>query len=743
MNQDVEISITAEEPPPDGSNVTVRYARGMRTGVFSLTSVADAVENLNAAMLLEQPSPAVLEAAGRTLFAALFNGQVSEVWREALTLAHEHHQSVRLCLYSELPSLIALPWEYLYDPVRARWLALDADLSLVRALPLATAEPLRVEGVLRVLVMLASPSDLASLDAEREWANLETATATAAIDLFRVEPTYEALQGALRQHTPHVFHFVGHGAFPADPADAAAQGARHLRPAEGAAGRPEERVQGALAFCRPDGTADLITADKLAILLAGCKTLRLVLLNACQGAVTGTRSAFAGVAQQLIRQGAAAVIAMQAPIYDDHALRFSQEFYRALADGLSVEQAVGEGRRRINEVAWTWGIPTVYFQGMELFHVATGHVQGQGEQAGSVLAIGGDVQTGHDFIGRDQIIHGATPEQFADMLTRLMGLMVEIPQARNLLLGARGLLENARLQLHRMAEYKEAHDLLQQLESSFLVIYSLIYDEEGELLAPAQVRWRSLERSSDDLQSSIQRLCNATEAASFAADVTDCRAELAQAAADLPHAFTGRDLDLLDVLLADVERAIATQTPRMNDRLIAAVDGLQLAELAQHLAAMHSDLVRMSGELRYGQVQQLTAFAGDVSGLTQLAARLTQLRNAHDRWQQADNELRAEQATLPTAGRRFPVHWQRSLGQRLRDLCAQVADEQERALAEHVAAIDTQLAEPDPLALANAIDHCRRVVVRRLNQIDHDLRTLCMRLKEAGGPLETLLERLV
>ena len=63
--------------------------------------------------------------------------------------------------------------------------------------------------------MLATPSDLPRLDADREWSNLEAATATAAIDLIRVEPTYEALQGALRQHTPHVFHFVGHGVFPA------------------------------------------------------------------------------------------------------------------------------------------------------------------------------------------------------------------------------------------------------------------------------------------------------------------------------------------------------------------------------------------------------------------------------------------------------------------------------------------------------------------------------------------------
>ncbi len=363
-------------------------------------------------------------------------------------------------------------------------------------------------------------------------------------------------------------------------------------------------------------------------------------------------------------------------------------------------------------------------------------------QTGGGASVGGAVTAGGAFIGRDQIIQGATPEQFADMLTRLLGLMVEIPQARNLLLGARTMLENARLQLRRMAEYKEAHDLLQQMESSYLVVYSLISDERG-LLPPGQVPWRGLERSCDDLSSSIQRLCDATAAASFAADVADCRSELAQAAGDLPRAFGGRDLVLLDASLAEVHWVINTQTPRMNDRLIAAVDGLQLAELARRLAAMHGALIQARSKLGQEQTEQLAALTGDVDGLVQLAARLTELRNAHDRWQQADNELRTEQDTLPIGGRRFAPHWQRSLRQHLRDLCAPAAGEHERALAEQITAVDLALAEPDLPALADAVDRCRRAVSRRLNQIDHDLRTLCMLLKEAGGPLDMLLEKLV
>lgn len=719
-----EITITAEEPPSGGGNVTARYAKGTRIGVFSLSSVAAAVASLNGAMFEAQPSQPVLEANGSALFAAIFNGQVGAAWRECATLAQEHKHGIRLRLYSELPSIIAVPWEYLYDGERQSWLVLQPDLSLVRSLPVAGSESLLMSGTLRVLVMLSAPDDLQPrLDVTREWNNLQGATAGTAIELVRVDPTYEALQGALYKHKPHVFHFIGHGA------------------------------QGALVFCRSDNIADLIAADRLAILLAGCTTLRLVFLNACRSAVTGAQAAFAGVAQRLLQQGIAAVIAMQAAIYDDHALRFSQEFYRAFAEGLRVEQAVSEGRKRINEVAWTWGIPTVYFQGIEPFAMRN---QTQGEPStaavtqtliGASIRTGGAVvssnaETGRNFIGCNQYYYGATPEQFADMLTRLFGLMVEIPQARTLLSGARSLLENARLQLRRLAEYKEAHDLLQQLESSYLVIHSLIYDE-GELLAPTQVRWRSLERSCDDLQSSIQRLCNAVESTSFATDVTGCREELAQATNELGNALAGRNLDLLDALLDDVQRVIGTQTPRMNDRLIAAVDGLQLAELAQRLAAMHGALMKTDDRLAQAQVDELAAFSGDVNGLVQLAERLTALRNAHDRWQHADNELRTEQAMLLTAARRFPLRWQRTLAQRLRDLCAPAENEQERTLALQIAAVDAALTPLDLPALSDAVDNCRRAVSRRLNQIDHDLRTLCTLLSEAGGPLDALLEKLV
>lgn len=225
----------------------------------------------------------------------------------------------------------------------------DAVAALQHALQ--QEDPLALDGLLRILVMVASPTGLPPLDGEQEWANLEQATATAGVELHRIPATYSALQDALRQFQPHVFHFAGHGAFPNQTHDAS----------------PE---QGSLLFCREDGGPELVGADRLVPLLASCPSLRLLFLNACQGSVTGQQSAFAGLAQRLIQQRVAAVLAMQAPVYADHALRFSQEFYQALADGDSVEQAVGQGRLRIHEVAYSWGAPTFYLQATEPFVVA-------------------------------------------------------------------------------------------------------------------------------------------------------------------------------------------------------------------------------------------------------------------------------------------------------------------------------------------------------------------------------------
>jgi hypothetical protein len=100
-----------------------------------------------------------------------------------------------------------------------RFLCLSDRTPLVRYLEVA--DPVRVVSVtppLRILVVIASPSDLPQLDSEQEWSNV-----TAALSQLTqrgtggggaaAKPTMGALQRQLRRDTYHIFHFIGHGGF--------------------------------------------------------------------------------------------------------------------------------------------------------------------------------------------------------------------------------------------------------------------------------------------------------------------------------------------------------------------------------------------------------------------------------------------------------------------------------------------------------------------------------------------------
>ena len=99
-------------------------------------------------------------------------------------------------------------------------------------------------------------------------------------------------------------------------------------------------------------------------MIRGHRSLRLVVLNACEGARSARDDPFGGVAQALVRQGIPAVIAMQFEISDPAALVFSQSFYQAIADGLPVDVAMVEARMAMfaegHEVEWA--TPVLYLR---------------------------------------------------------------------------------------------------------------------------------------------------------------------------------------------------------------------------------------------------------------------------------------------------------------------------------------------------------------------------------------------
>ncbi len=237
-----------------------------------------------------------------------------------------------------------LPWEYLYSAGLGRFLVLSTDTPVVRYIDL-THRPatLMMTPPLRLLVVVASPRELPALDLEGEWARLQSALGgverSGLLELRLLhEPTIQALQRTLWESDFNVLHFLGHGTF------------------------DDATRDGRLLFEKADGSAHPVSGEYLGTLLHDHHTMRLVTINACEGARTSAEDPFAGIAQSLVRQGIPAVVAMQFVITDRAAIQFASTFYSAVAAGTPVDESLARARKVIfgadNDIEW--GIPVLY-----------------------------------------------------------------------------------------------------------------------------------------------------------------------------------------------------------------------------------------------------------------------------------------------------------------------------------------------------------------------------------------------
>ncbi len=268
---------------------------------------------------------------------------------------------VRIRLHLDAaPELAILPWEFMFDPDPkvARFLALAEDTPLVRYVDLPEmVRPLKITPPIRVLGIVSNPADdrYPELEVEKEWRSLEEALRQPIDDgrlvLHRAEKaTVSSLLDTLAESDSNILHFIGHGRF------------------------DEDHQDGLLAFEGERGGVHEVSAERLGALLYNEKSLRLVVLNACEGGRSSATDPYAGMAQTLVRMRVPAVVAMQFEITDRAAIAFARQFYKGIALGRPVDTAITDARMAIyqlvNEVEWA--TPVLYMRAPDgrIFDVA-------------------------------------------------------------------------------------------------------------------------------------------------------------------------------------------------------------------------------------------------------------------------------------------------------------------------------------------------------------------------------------
>ncbi|MGA9768606.1 MAG: CHAT domain-containing protein [Blastocatellia bacterium] len=279
------------------------------------------------------------ESVGNRLFEELFKSDVRDVWNSSKgrVAANAASQGLRLRLWVNPPELAALPWELLFESGEQKFMATSSSFAVSRYLPVPEPPFYSAKTPLQILLVTQAPQGYAIKEAEitRIETALQKLAGKVEYRLLR-DSSLAEIQNALQEKEYHVLHYLGHG------------------------------TSGELFMISDDKQSKVSRTDaQFAQLFIDRRSLRLIVLNACDSAQANTGGIFTGIGPALVRKGIPAVVAMQYPfVQADIAGIFSERFYGSLANGLPVDVAVNQARQFLSTgellAARDWSTPVLY-----------------------------------------------------------------------------------------------------------------------------------------------------------------------------------------------------------------------------------------------------------------------------------------------------------------------------------------------------------------------------------------------
>lgn len=299
-----------------------------------------------------------LVAFGQKLYNALFQGRIRDSWVTAQGIAQNRRESLRLRLGLKGDRLQRLPWEVLHAGNRPLATGTDVVFSRYQSsfTPLANELQFHQTGgndqTLRILMVLAAPTDQEVLQLEQEAENLKQELQADArfsqpdqppeieLTILR-QPGREQLTQALEHGHYHVLHYAGHSDLGASGGDV-------------------------YLVSDKTGLTEVLGGDDLAGLLVN-NGISLAVFNSCRGvyaATTDPNAAAGNLADALLKRGIPAVLAMAERIPDDVALSLSRLFYRSLKQQNAVDLSLSRARQGLissySSNQLYWALPILY-----------------------------------------------------------------------------------------------------------------------------------------------------------------------------------------------------------------------------------------------------------------------------------------------------------------------------------------------------------------------------------------------
>jgi hypothetical protein len=672
------------------------YTADLRLRAADSAADSDLVSDIPTQLAPAELLSSILDTAeyGSRLTEMLFaDPRMREGWARVRGFAQGANTTlrVRLRLDATAEELHSLRWETLQDPASSMPLCRSERVIFSRYLDCDDLTRVRIAArpALRALVAVANPADLedynlAPVDVAGEVARIRLALGDIPLTVLGSDTggppaTLNNLVAALREGYS-LFYLVCHGSL--------------------------RKGTSFLWLEQDDGQHDRVAGDDLVQRIAdlGQDQRPLVgVLASCQSAgVSHNTGALAALGPRLARAGVAAVIAMQGDVPMKTVERLMPRFFKSLVGDGQIDRALAQARADLPGDQ-PWWMPVLFM------HVRDGRLWAEDRAAPNVRP-----SAGQGLLALAQLV------KTADIRAAVVAFSTDF--------------ESACSQIDVLNSYKLLHDLFQQLEDC----YDLLY-HTGRRLPADESAWEDAERNELELQTLVDEVLRVAGQASFAADEALWMKRIERARTELHTAVENFDAALLKRAIARISEVLGRELSRMNSSLVTAARTLRLVALVQALTTIRDGLA--DNDLDPAIRGQFEVFADGVVALANLNARLTAAVATHDAFQEVDDELRRIKELIVQDVEELVLAWDdiSSMAQRL---CAANPVDWAAKLSENGSTLEQALASHEPIRIRRAFLRFHSHASRSFHQVDQDLLMLCTELQKIGRPTEAVLKML-
>lgn len=321
---------------------------------------------------------------------------------------------------------------------------------------------------------------------------------------------------------------------------------------------------------------------------------------------------------------------------------------------------------------------------------------------------------------------GASVQRGLEALTELM----QLPEARTAVIAFRTDFEAIIGQIELLTDYKQAHDLLHNLEQQCLGALrraEKLFPDDETTIDELLTHDLTLQQIIAELKSLATRPTFVNDELTWIQDIERGRESLSQA-------VNTSDPNQLKRAILFINRVLAIQPSRINNRLNAVARTLRLSALVAAMTNIHQTLRNLNMD-----ALKLEQFVQGAFSLAKLSSQLDALIRGHDGWQAVIVELRRIDSSMAADPLELELSWP-DLKKMIEKLYENSTESWVNELKEDINQLDQAITGVNPALMKRFFRRLDSRAGNRFYRVDLDLRRLCEDLRRVGQPLATILQ---